>query len=398
MKALDSTSLGIEIHTEEEAAKSVNYAYGLIITAALIIMFGMTMLYSTSYGWSVGAKYFYAQLIWGGIGLAAALGTVMIGFKKLSDLSLWLILIVSILLIACLFFPEINGARRWIRVGGLSLQPSELAKPVLALFMAKYCAENFRSINQVFNRHGALPMVAVCGVVMLLVVAGKDLGTTLLLAMVLLVVLFVAGISLRWFIFPAIGAVGLFFFIKHFNQVRWVRITSFLEPERYASDDGYQLWNSLLALGSGKWFGVGFMESRLKARYLPEAHTDFILAIVGEELGLLSLIAICVAYLVFAYFGMKIALNARTRQGLFLGVALTATIVLQAAINIGVVSGAMPTKGIPAPMISYGGSNLLMSMIATGLLVSIALDTALPGFNAEIMEWVKTRLTRRKKA
>ena len=158
------------------------------------------------------------------------------------------------------------------------------------------------------------------------------------------------------------------------------RVTSFTNPgnEELRDSDGYQLWNSLLALGSGGWDGVGFMESRMKQRYLPESHTDFILAVVGEELGLIGLLCVIAGYLLFGYFGMKIALNSRSRYGMLLAQTITLIIVLQAAINIGVVSGALPTKGISAPLISYGGSNLLMNMVMVGLLVSVGLENV-PG-------------------
>jgi cell division protein FtsW len=170
------------------------------------------------------------------------------------------------------------------------------------------------------------------------------------------------------------------------------RLTSFIDPEACRSESGYQLWNSLLAFGSGSWFGIGFGESRLKAKYLPEAHTDFILSIVGEELGLLALSLVIFAYLAFAWFALKISLNSRTRQGTLLGVSLTSMIILQAIINIGVVSGAFPTKGMPAPFISYGGSNLVMVLTSVGLLMSIAAETASQGFHEQLLDSIKSMI------
>ena len=182
---------------------------------------------------------------------------------------------------------------------------------------------------------------------------------------------------------PGIGgktAQRLAFYLLEFDPERLSRVTSFTNPgdEALRENDGYQLWNSLLALGSGGWGGIGFMESRMKLRYLPEAHTDFILAVVGEELGYIGLLAVIGAYLTLGYFGMKIALNSRSRFGLLLAQTITLIILLQAGINIGVISGAMPTKGISAPLISYGGSNLLINMIMVGLLVSVGLENV-PG-------------------
>jgi cell division protein FtsW len=182
-------------------------------------------------------------------------------------------------------------------------------------------------------------------------------------------------------------------FIKCFDAERWSRIISYTDPEISQQADGYQLWNSLLALGSGSWFGIGFMDSRLKAKYLPESHTDFILSIVGEELGFFSLCMVIAAYMAFMYLGLKISINSRTRLGMLLGMAITVMITLQAIINIGVVSGGIPTKGMPAPFISYGGSNMLMCMISVSILLSIAFETVKPGFNDEIIDSIKHKFS-----
>ena len=157
-------------------------------------------------------------------------------------------------------------------------------------------------------------------------------------------------------------------------------MTIFLDPERSQDQEGYQLWNSFLALGSGSWLGVGLGFSRLKAKYLPEAHTDFIIAIIGEEVGYVGVLGVILLYLAWGFFAFRIALGARTRTGMLLGCALTLGVVLQAIINLGVVSGVLPTKGMPAPFISYGGSNMVCSLLAVGLLVSIAMDSRVPDY------------------
>ncbi len=380
---------------EKDGLKATTCASLLIVSVVLLVFFGLTMLYSTSYG-QVGTKFFSMQLLWAGIGLAAALTVIAVGYRLLSDHSIFLVGIAFVLLVACLAFPAVNGAQRWIRLFGFSLQPSELAKPVLALYLAHYCSKHFRTVHEVFSRKGILPALFVSGVLISGVLMGQDLGTSMLMCAVMLTVIFVAGAGLRWFIFAGAGAFALFLALPVLSPVRWQRVTSFLEPEKFASDEGYQLWNSLMALGSGEWFGVGFMASRMKARYLPEAHTDFILAVVGEELGYVSLLGVMLVYILFTFCGLGIAACARTRQGLFLAVGLTAVVALQAIINIGVVSGALPTKGIPAPMISYGGSNLLSCMIITGLLLSIALDTIIPDYNQKLREWFSARLPGRR--
>jgi cell division protein FtsW len=195
---------------------------------------------------------------------------------------------------------------------------------------------------------------------------------------------------------PVITALpALVWYLYRHDPERWSRLTSFLTPELLQKTDAYQLWNSLLALGSGGWFGIGFMESRLKAKYLPEAHTDFILSIVGEELGLLAMLLVIAAYMLFMFFALKISLNAKRRQAMLLGVGVTMLIVLQAFVNIGVISGALPTKGMPAPLISYGGSNLLMCWIGIGLLAGIALENIYPDYSRVLWERLNRVLHRR---
>jgi len=397
--------------TEEQSEISLRYALLLFVMASTMIFFGLTVLYSTSYG-VAGPMYFKKQLIWGGVGLVLGFITILIGYKRLVAWSPWFIIISILMLIAALGFPAVKGAHRWIKVPHIgNIQPSELAKLAMALFMARFCADKLRNVSNFTLWNGIKPLLkgnlqlfwaewgamiyicGWCGVLMVMVMAGKDLGTTTLLGMVFVATLFLAGLKLRYVIVPVVCVPPLaVYIIKHHDPMRWARITSFLNPELYLKDDGYQLWNSLLALGSGGVSGVGFMASRLKHKYLPEAHTDFILSIVGEELGMIGLCCIIVCYLIFMFAAVKIAVNASTRQGMFLGSSLAALLSLQAFINIGVVSGMLPTKGMPAPFISYGGSNLLMSMLATSLLLSIALETARPGFAGDLIREMKKYL------
>lgn len=396
---------------EAEAEISLRYALMLFVVASSLIFFGLTVLYSTSYG-VAGPMYFKKQLMWAGIGFSLGTIVFLLGYRRMVSISPWLILLSIILLGGALCFPAVKGAHRWIKIPHIgNIQPSEYAKLAVALFLARCCADKIRNISgftvwegvkSFFRRDlmgiwsvwGGLVQIGVCcGSVMVMVLAGKDLGTTVLLGIVVVLTLFLAGLKLRYVILPVITVPPLLFFvIKNFDAERWSRMTSFLDPERCQKEDGYQLWNSLLALGSGNWFGVGFMASRLKHKYLPEAHTDFILSIVGEELGLCGMCAVILAYLLFLFAAVRITANASTRQGIFLGASLTALLILQACINIGVVSGAFPTKGMPAPFISYGGSNLVVCMLATSLLLSIALETARPGFAGDLIDDLKNYL------
>ncbi|MDD5727340.1 MAG: putative peptidoglycan glycosyltransferase FtsW [Victivallales bacterium] len=394
----------LEQYNQSPSEKSLFYACGMLIVVTFILLFGLTMLYSTSYDPAYyETAYFKKQLQWATAGLLAGIAVFVVGHKKLSDAAVIFMLLAMVLLaIADFCFPAVKGAHRWIKLKGIigisaNIQPSELAKIALALYLSKYCAANMRYINEIF-RPRALAFFGFCGLLIGLVLIGKDLGTTLLLISAMAIILFISGLRLRFLIPPtAVLTASLTYLIKKFDPERMSRLTSFVDPESCRAESGYQLWNSLLAFGSGGWFGIGFGESRLKAKYLPEAHTDFILSIVGEELGLLALSLVIFAYLAFAWFALKISLNSRTRQGTLLGVALTCMIILQAIINLGVVSGAFPTKGMPAPFISYGGSNLVMVLTSVGLLMSIAAETASRGFHDQLLTSISSIIPSRQK-
>jgi cell division protein FtsW len=356
----------------------------LLVITTILIAFGLTMLYSASYG-IAGLKYFRNQLIWITLGTAGGVGVFLAGYKNVAAKSMWWMLISFILLMAaCFFFKPVNGASRWIRLGSFSIQPSEFAKIAVAVFVAKYCADNARTFSLIRHRRGLLPLCAGAGIVILGILMGRDLGTTILVGTMTFFTMLAAGLFFRYLIIPVILGGVIAVYIKLFDPMRLARVVSFMNPEVVQKGKGYQLWNSLLALGSGNWFGVGFMTSRLKAKYLPEAHTDFILAIVGEELGFVAMAAVILLYTLYGYYALRIAFRSSSRLGMLLGFALTLGVTVQAAINLAVVSGSAPTKGMPAPFISYGGSNMIACLLATGLLVSIAFDTIDPGYEERL--------------
>ncbi len=366
---------------EEDGQKAVFSAGMLLVVTGLLAAFGLTMLYSTSYG-LVGIKYFKMQLIWLLLGMTSGITVFLFGYRRVAGW--WPVMWwgVMILLGAALCSKEINGAHRWINIaipglGKVGIQPSEFAKVVLALTVSKYCADHLRTFAQLRRKWGGLLQLALYALPVIFgILAGKDLGTTVLVSAMVLLILLAAGLPVRWGVM-ALGLIPLgYFYIMRCDPMRRARILSFLDPELYADTIGYQLWNSFLALGTGGWHGSGFMGSRLKALYLPEAHTDFILSIVGEELGLIGLVLVMIAYGFFCYAGVQISIHAADRLGMLLGFGLTMYITLQATINIAVISGCFPTKGMPAPFISYGGSNMLTCMTAVGLLLSIAKDSA----------------------
>ena len=363
-----------------------------ILFAFMITLFGLIMLYSTSFV-TQGSSYFWKQLTWMFIGLGGGVIAVMIGSKRLSDWSPAMLLVLAMLLIWALFCKPINGARRWIQVAGMTLQPSELGKVIITLFMAKFLASHTRALESSPFKKVLVPTGLCVGPVILLVLAGEDLGTTVLLGALYLLLLFVAGMRLRYILpFAVILPPAAFLFIREFDAMRWKRLTVFLDAEAWKMTSGYQLWNSLLALGSGGWTGVGFTESRLKLMYLPENHTDFILSIVGEELGFVTLLIVIIAYLILVYVGLRISVKARTRQGMLIAFGMSIFIGMQALINIGVITAAFPTKGMPAPMISYGGSNLLACLLAAACVASVAIDSAIPDYPDKLLAWAGKRL------
>lgn len=377
MKSIHIPDRDSHVSTDPDGSVILLRALWLSLTVGAMLLFGLTMLYSTSSGTS-GASLFIKQLVWSAVGIAAAVVVAVVGHRRLARFH-WFFLLVAagLLLVADFCFPAIKGAHRWIRVPGVgNIQPSEFAKIALLLFLAKYCSENRRYLDNLFKRKGPLPALGVTLVILGLIFAGKDWGTTFLLGTVAMIVLFVAGMRVRYLLAPFLLAPFLPLYLKTMDKERWSRLTSFLDPERFQDSDSYQLWHSLLALGSGGGLGLGFTESRMKAKYLPEAHTDFILSIVGEELGFTFMCLVVVFYALFVYFGTRVAVSARTKQGMLLAVGVTSLIGLQAFINIGVVSGALPTKGMPAPFISYGGSNLVSCLCGVGLLISVALEGA----------------------
>ena len=343
----------------------------LVFVVMGLVLFGLTMLYSTTSG-SIGASLLVKQVFWISIGITGATLVNYIGYKKILPYSSYLIWASCILLILARFSRPINGAYRWIRIpGGIgNIQPSELAKLAIVLFLAYYLPKHQRQINSSI-KHLIYPLF-ICGIVLLLILIGKDLGTTVLLASVIWIILFVSGVKFRILFPPLLLLPAIPLILKYYSRVRWVRITSFLNPERYQQSTGYQLWLSILAIGSGSWTGLGFARSRMKAEYLPEAHTDFILSIVGEELGFIALLTLILAYILFLCLSVYISTRAKDKEGMILGFGLSAMIALQAIINIGVVSGAFPTKGMPAPFMSYGGSNIIICLISIGFLLSIS--------------------------
>ena len=369
---------------EEEtgSAGAFTNAVGLLLVTIMLSSFGLMMIYSaTSHFSKETVLLFQNQFTWVLLGTGCGIVAFFMGHKLLGKLSYWLLSGVAVLLLWARCCREINGAHRWIQFAGFTFQPSEMAKIAVIIFVAWFCSENIRTFDRwKRKRNGILHLGGVVSAILALILLGEDLGTTSLVALVAFLIAFIAGLQWWYWSIP-VGLGGLaIIYLKFFDAMRWGRMTIFFDPEKQQLDKGMQLWFSFLALGSGHWMGVGLTKSRFKADYLPEKQTDFILSIVGEELGFIGIVAVLLLYSLWGFFAVRIALRAKDRCGMLMAWGLTAGVMLQAAINFGAMSGCFPTKGMPAPFISYGGSNLLGCLIATGILAAIAAYTENPGY------------------
>ncbi len=345
----------------------------LLICVGGLLTLGLVMLYSAGMT-SAGGRYPLMPAAWAGLGLVAAVVAASVDYRHLKKVA-WIGLAVAVgLLVLVLILGEnVNGARRWLRIPGLSgftFQPSELAKLALVIALAYYGERYQRRIPEVMGGL-VLPGVMV-GTVLVLMFLEPDWGTTVLLAAVSAIMLLVAGV--RWLhLLPVgmAGLVGLGIMLFH-NPTRWRRVTGWLDLEGSKETSAYQTWQSLLALGSGGWTGVGLGGGMQKYGYVPYHESDFIFPVIGEELGLVCTLSVVIAFVVILICGVYIAWHARDSFGMLLGTGLAFLIGLQAFINIAVVTNVLPNKGLPLPFISRGGSNLVVMLVCVGLLVSIA--------------------------
>lgn len=342
-----------------------------------LALFGVAMVYSASAVIAIdesGNQYQYVirQAIWTLLGFGALFVGAAVDYRHLrSGRFVYVLLGATVLLLVAVFaFPPINGAQRWIRFAGLSAQPSELAKLALVLFTARFLE---RRAGDEQNFLGTLaPVICVTGLLITLVVAEPDLGTALMLGVACAVLLFAAGarlVHLALLAAPAIlGVAALLVFVPW----RMRRITSFLDPWADPLGAGYQVVQSLIAVGSGGWRGLGFAEGRQKMLFLPFAHSDFIFAVICEELGVIGALLLLGVFGLFLWRGVRVALHAPDRFGTLLGLGIVSVIVTQALFNMSVVLALLPTKGIPLPFISYGGSSLVPMLFSVGILLNIS--------------------------
>lgn len=434
----------------------------LVVIVFLLLAFGLTMVYSTTAPKS-GNEMFLKQCMWAGVGLAAAFGITILGPKRLTDwrmIILTLLISWALLVLARFYFAPIKGAYRWVQLPGASIQPSEIAKFVCIVLIARWSFDQLRVMSSVVkevsvqtlklvHREGELwwqrPLRCLIGLVFIgigtvftffhemswwrfvaggifaipgivfvatafwatrdytprryialvappillgvtlgLIFLGRDLGMTLLTAVSAGAIIFIAGLRIRWVLLGASAvAAGIWYLCKDPDSFRYKRMFSFRDPES-AGDAGFQIWMSLLALGSGGVWGRGLGEGRLKTGYLPEDHTDCILSIAGEELGMIALLCVVALFVVMLMLGIFISVRANNKCSLLLGSGFTVMLGFQMFINIAVITSSMPAKGMPAPFISYGGSNMVVSLMSVGVLCAIAIESSFPHFHDKL--------------
>jgi cell division protein FtsW len=357
-------------------AKRVSVDRWLFTVTMLLVFLGLVMVFSASAVMArerFGSEYAFLskQLIWAVAGLGAMVVAMRVDYKRYKHPALVFSVmgLTTLLLISVFFLDRSHNTHRWIHAGGFSFQPSELAKPVLILFLAFFLEGRSKSMDDV--RNTLLPAAAPVVVFLGLIVLQPDLGTAIACAGIAACIFYVAGMRMKYFGYAfAASLVPLYFLIFHVS-FRRDRILAFWNPYADRQRAGFHIIQSLIAVSTGGITGTGLMEGKQKLFYLPEPHTDFIFAVTAEELGLVGAICVVTLFAIFLWRGMRASWRTNDIFGRYLAVGITSMVVLQAFINISVVLGMMPTKGIPLPLVSYGGSSLFVTLACVGVLLNI---------------------------
>ncbi len=360
----------------------------LLFSTIALTGFGLVMLYSTSYA-MFGPRYMIRQSLWIAGGGFLVWITARIGHERLirwgPGLLLILILALAYLGLAAFlagpplhwkslaahfpFVRRIKGAYRWLRIGPVTLQPSEFAAPLVSLYLAGYYHRYARKVERFWG--GFVFPAILPGAAIVLILLGRNLSMTLITGSLVMVLMFVAGVRLRYLLLLIALGVGVLYGVVAVSPVRAQRFLAYRNPEKFCRKQGYQLWHSEMALGDGGMFGVGFTRSRMKQKYLPEAHTDFILAIVGEEFGFMAMAGVIALYALTVLAILLVGALAADRSGTLLCTGVGTALAAHAFVNLGVISGLLPTTGVTAPFISYGGSSMLASAVEIGLVFGV---------------------------
>jgi cell division protein FtsW len=360
----------------------------LFLATLLLVFASIVMVYSASAVMAMERfqqpyLFLIKQSMWVALGLAALAIAMRVDYRVYRQPAVvWTSLVVVFAgLCLVLLSAPINGTRRWFGVGGFGVQPSELAKLTLILFTAALLERRMHRVNDL--RYALLPIALVTGAVVVLVLLEPDFGTAVSMLMVVALMVFAAGLDWRYFAAVALAGIPTLVAVAVAAPYRMRRFTAFLNPEADPLGDGFQILQSLIAVGTGGMTGTGLMQGVQKLFYLPEPHTDFIYAVIGEELGLLGATLVLVAFLVITWRGLRVALHSPDPFAGFLAIGLTAMVAVQAFINMSVVLALLPTKGIPLPFVSAGGSSLLINLIGMGMLLNLSQHTSpVPGDEA----------------
>ena len=367
-----------------DSRKTFSYDPLLLGAVLALVGLGLVMVYSSSAITAqdrIGDSFHYLkrQAIAAGLGFFAMAAALKLGYRRMARLA-WPLLILAILLLVAVLLPGVGttagGAKRWIRFPGISIQPAEVAKVAWVIYLSYSLAKKAEKVKS-FSV-GFLPHLIFSGVLVLLCMLEPDFGSAVSLLVLMFVLLFAAGARLTYLVGSVLFALPLAYHAIASSPYRLRRITAFLDPWAHRHDIGYQVAESLMSIGSGGLTGLGLGDGRQKLFFLPEAHTDFIFAIIGEELGLLGVCALVALYGVIVWRGIRAALSASEPFGTYLGLGITALIGFQAVVNMGVAMGMLPTKGLTLPFVSYGGSSLIMLMGAAGLLLSVGASAEAP--------------------
>jgi cell division protein FtsW len=349
----------------------------LFVATLLLVCLSVIMVYSAS---AVVAMERYQQpylfltkqLMWATLGLAVLWIVMRVDYQMYREpVFIWSALaIVAFCLIAVMFSAPINNARRWFSIGGLGIQPSELAKLAAIFFIADMLERRMQRINEL--GYGLVPIGIVVGALVGLVLIEPDFGTAMTLAVIAAVMIFAAGLSYTYVFGTILLALPLIAGVAMSASYRRRRLLTFMNPWEDPLGDGFQIIQSLIAVGTGGVTGKGLMGGVQKLFYLPEPHTDFIFSVISEELGLIGATLVVICFCVITWRGLRVALTAPDRFGTFLALGLTTMVAVQAFMNMSVVLSLMPTKGIPLPLVSFGGSSLLINLVGMGVLLNVS--------------------------
>jgi cell division protein FtsW len=349
----------------------------LFVATLLLVCLSVIMVYSAS---AVVAMerfqqpylFLTKQLMWATLGLAVLWIVMRVDYQMYREpVFIWSSLaIVALCLIAVMFSPPVNNARRWFSIGGLGIQPSELAKLAAIFFIADMLERRMQRINEL--GYGLIPIGIVVGALVGLILIEPDFGTAMTLAVIAAVMIFAAGLSYTYVFGTILLALPLVAAVAMSAGYRRRRLLTFMNPWEDPLGDGFQIIQSLIAVGTGGVTGKGLMGGVQKLFYLPEPHTDFIFSVISEELGLIGATLVVICFCVITWRGLRVALSAPDRFGAFLAVGLTTMVAVQAFMNMSVVLSLMPTKGIPLPLVSFGGSSLLINLVGMGVLLNVS--------------------------